>query len=171
MITLYDCEHMADWIIGLEIAIEDGEQVVPMQPLAVEIATGGFPVRFNLHGCGFTLDRIDAGVAYYLPCGPVAEIANGDYGCDLHRDALRDSIDLRSVDNGIGPYEFWGQRCNDSQPGVEPEGGIVVDPEWLEFKSSVTVSDSEGEFDEEVDCTLVAYEWRKGKPQAVFDLN
>jgi hypothetical protein len=29
--------------------------------------------------------------------------------------------EIKSVDNGIGPYEFWGQKCFDSQIDYELE--------------------------------------------------
>lgn len=38
-------------------------------------------------------------------------------------DLVRDEIETEAGDDGIGAYEFWGQRCTDSRPYV----GIVTD--------------------------------------------
>ena len=33
-------------------------------------------------------------------------------------DLVREDLETEAGDDGIGPYEFWGQRCSDSRPYV-----------------------------------------------------
>ena len=59
--------------------------------------------------------------------------------CDLETDAIElldnVEVDASIVDNGIGSYEYWGQRGYDSRPGVESDSSgefsmvVVVDLE------------------------------------------
>lgn len=54
---------------------------------------------------------------------------------------VSDSLRHRRVDNGIGPYEYHGQKCYDRQPSIE----IVDDEVVVEFARDVKALPVAGE--------------------------
>ena len=70
----------------------------------------------------------------------LAGLAKATGLCDSPEEALREcdfSGDLRETqtDEGIGPYEFWGQTGFDSRPCTEVEGNGEITISWFDTDS------------------------------------